>query len=191
MRIGLFGGTFNPPHIGHFAVARTALKMLQLDAIWWLVTPKNPLKRQTETGDFTLRIRQCRQMAQNPAFVISDLEKIMNTQETLTTVKKIRKYYQKTDFVWIAGFDNALIFHKWTYWRCLIKEIPFCFIARPPAVSLIKKAPIRLQKSVSHRVLNEPERVDLNKRKIFYIYRTQMHAISSTDIRKNRELDFN
>ena len=56
-RIGLFGGSFNPAHRGHYMVALYALKRLQLDWVWWLVSPQNPLKDPRETGEYATRLR--------------------------------------------------------------------------------------------------------------------------------------
>ncbi len=56
-RIGLFGGSFNPAHYGHYMVALYALKRLQLDWVWWLVSPQNPLKDPSETGEYDERLK--------------------------------------------------------------------------------------------------------------------------------------
>ena len=74
LRIGLFGGTFNPPHEGHRLASLIALNRLQLDSVWWLVTPGNPLKRNDGLPDLGLRLAAARKVASHPRIVVTDLE---------------------------------------------------------------------------------------------------------------------
>jgi hypothetical protein len=74
-RIGLFGGSFNPAHHGHYMVALYALKRLELDWVWWLVSPQNPLKDPSETGEYAARLAYTRTIARHPRFIVTDIEK--------------------------------------------------------------------------------------------------------------------
>src|SRR5579871_5450619 len=74
MRVGLFGGSFNPAHEGHAHVAETALRRLGLDRIIWLVSPQNPLKPTHETAELTRRVWGALRFAQGPSMVVSDAE---------------------------------------------------------------------------------------------------------------------
>src|SRR4051794_31869404 len=76
-RIGLFGGSFNPAHRGHVAVALYALKRLELDWIWWLVAPQNPLKEPGAYAAYEERLVQVREIATHPRFVVSDIERCL------------------------------------------------------------------------------------------------------------------
>ncbi|MBC8038228.1 MAG: nicotinic acid mononucleotide adenylyltransferase, partial [Rhizobiales bacterium] len=73
-RIGLFGGSFNPAHRGHYMVALYAMKRLQLDWVWWLVSPQNPLKNPAQTGEYATRLAGARAIASHPRFIVTDLE---------------------------------------------------------------------------------------------------------------------
>lgn len=86
MRIGLLGGSFNPPHEGHMHISLAAMKGLELDAVWWLVTPQNPLKAE-QPEPMERRIDKCRQVAQHPRIIISDIERELGTRITYYTVK--------------------------------------------------------------------------------------------------------
>src|ERR1700688_2956298 len=74
MKVGLFGGSFNPAHEGHAHVAETALKRLGLDRVIWLVSPQNPLKPGHETAALAGRVALSRRFAQGPAMIVSDAE---------------------------------------------------------------------------------------------------------------------
>ena len=85
-RIGLFGGSFNPAHYGHYMVALYALKRLQLDWVWWLVSPQNPLKDPRETGEYDERLKLTKLVARHPRFVVTDLERQVNSRNTAETL---------------------------------------------------------------------------------------------------------
>ena len=130
-KIGLFGGSFNPPHLGHLRVAETATKKLQLDAIWWLVSPGNPLKSKTDLLPLSKRISSCVELTTNPVQKITAYEAGINTNFTATTVKNIRLHRPFNFFVWIMGADNLNSFHRWENWQYIIESIPVAVISRP------------------------------------------------------------
>ena len=84
MRIGLLGGSFNPPHEAHRAISLFAIKRLKLDRVWWLVTPGNPLKEHDALRDLEQRTEAARKMAHDPRIDISCLESAIGTR-TLST----------------------------------------------------------------------------------------------------------
>jgi nicotinate-nucleotide adenylyltransferase len=130
-RIGLFGGSFNPAHAGHLAVALTALKALKLDAVWWLVSPQNPLKDPRETDDFTERLTAARKIAHHPRFLVTDLEKHLGTRNTAQTLAKLKPMLARGKFVWIMGADSFAGLHRWNRWRDIVKALPLAVIDRP------------------------------------------------------------
>ena len=71
MRVGLFGGSFNPPHAGHELVADIALRRLKLDQLWWMVTPGNPLKSRNELAPLAERIALCEKIAHDPRIKVT------------------------------------------------------------------------------------------------------------------------
>lgn len=133
MRIGLFGGTFNPAHAGHAHVAETALKRLGLDKVWWLVTPQNPLKSRRGSRPLEARMMSAAAMAHGPNMVVSDLEARWGLTYTAETIAALRARFPGVRFVWIMGADNLSGFHRWRDWRSILETTPVLIVARPGA----------------------------------------------------------
>ncbi len=131
MRIGLFGGSFNPAHDGHRHVAETALKRLQLDWVWWVVARGNPLKNRH--GAFDARLQSARRMADHPRMRVSDIETRLEVNYTLDLLSQLTARAPNARFVWIMGADNLAGFHRWGGWRDIAASLPICVIARPNA----------------------------------------------------------
>ncbi|MDB5577930.1 MAG: nicotinic acid mononucleotide adenylyltransferase [Bradyrhizobium sp.] len=132
MRIGLLGGSFNPPHTAHRAISLFAIKRLKLDRVWWLVTPGNPLKENGALNDLDARAEAARKMADDPRIDISCLESVIGTRYTVDTVSYLRRRASGLRFVWIMGADNLAQFHRWQNWRRIASEMPIAVIDRPP-----------------------------------------------------------
>jgi nicotinate-nucleotide adenylyltransferase len=132
MRVGLLGGSFNPPHAAHRAISLFAIKRLKLDRVWWLVTPGNPLKDHGGLHDLHERADAARKMANDPRIDISCLESVIGTRYTADTVNYLRRRASGLRFVWIMGADNLAQFHKWQNWRRIASEVPIAVIDRPP-----------------------------------------------------------
>lgn len=131
MRIGLFGGTFNPPHEGHVLVSEIALKQLRLDCIWWIVTPGNPLKENSGLPPQALRIEAARRLADHPSIDITGFEAEIGTRFTYDTVEYLARRCKHVDFVWVMGADNLSQFHRWQRWRDIARLTPIAVIDRP------------------------------------------------------------
>ena len=132
MRIGLLGGSFNPPHAAHRAISLFAIKRLKLDRVWWLVTPGNPLKEHGELRDLDERAEAARQVADDPRIDVSCLESVIGTRYTVDTISYLRRRASGLRFVWIMGADNLAQFHRWQNWRRIASEVPIAVIDRPP-----------------------------------------------------------
>jgi nicotinate-nucleotide adenylyltransferase len=132
MRIGLLGGSFNPPHRAHRAVSLFAIKRLRLDRVWWLVTPGNPLKDQDALRDLEARAEAARRVADDPRIEVSCLESVIGTRYTVDTVNYLRRRASGLRFVWIMGADNLAQFHRWQNWRRIANQVPIAVIDRPP-----------------------------------------------------------
>ena len=130
-RIGLFGGSFNPPHGGHLNLCDLALKRLELDQIWWIVTPGNPLKDTSELKPLAERIAQCEALIDHPGIRVTAFEakhKVRYTADTLRIVKRMRP---RQKFVWLMGADNLANFHLWQDWQEIMQMMPIAVIDRP------------------------------------------------------------
>lgn len=128
--IGLFGGSFDPPHSGHLHISREALKLFGLDRLWWLVSPGNPLK-SSGPAPLEQRLAAARTLVDHPRIVVSDLEARLGTRVTADTIAALRAIYPGARFVWIMGADNLAQFHLWLDWRYIIETVPVGVLARP------------------------------------------------------------
>lgn len=132
MRIGLLGGSFNPPHEAHRAISLFAMKRLQLDRIWWLVTPGNPLKENSKLPALDQRVIAAAAMAHHPRIDVSRLETVIGTRYTYDTISYLRRRCAGVHFVWLMGADNLAQFHHWESWRRIADLMPIAVIDRPP-----------------------------------------------------------
>ena len=131
MKVGLFGGSFNPAHEGHAHVAETALKRLGLDRVIWLVSPQNPLKPGHETAALAGRVALSRRFAQGPAMIVSDAETRIGSAYTIDTLRVLKARFPGVRFVWIMGADSLASFHRWRGWTQIMREAPVAVVARP------------------------------------------------------------
>src|SRR6185295_17747873 len=136
-RIGLLGGSFNPAHRGHRHISLQAMRALDLDEVWWLVSPGNPLKEGAkDMASFGARMRSAQRQARRTRIRISDFEQREGTRYTVDTVKLLKRRYPADRFIWLLGSDTLPNFHKWRNWRGLAAEVPIAVIRRPGYDSL-------------------------------------------------------
>ena len=128
-RIGLLGGSFDPPHKGHVYISIEAKKLLQINEIWWLVTPQNPLKI-SEPATYQERIKNCKEISKDKPILIKEIEKKINSKYTYQTLDYLLNHYTNIKFFWIMGADNLINFHKWQKWRQIFKEISIVVFKR-------------------------------------------------------------
>jgi nicotinate-nucleotide adenylyltransferase len=129
MRIGLFGGSFDPAHEGHAHVAEVALRRLGLDQVWWLVSPQNPLK--PKSSPFAERLRSARTMAHGARMRVTDIEQRFGCAFTYQTIRLLKRLYPGVRFVLVMGADNLIHFRKWRNWREVAEALPVAVISRP------------------------------------------------------------
>lgn len=130
LKIGLFGGSFNPAHDGHVHVAETAMRTLQLDWVWWLVARGNPLK--SDHGDFERRFCGAASFANaHPRMRTTDLEQQAKLNYSVDVLAAIRKRAPEAKFVWLMGGDSLANFHEWRDWQSIVESLPIAVVARP------------------------------------------------------------
>ena len=131
MRIGLLGGSFNPPHAAHRHISLAALKRLGLDQVWWLVSPGNPLKEAGKTPDLEARIAAAHAVARHPKIVVTGFEGARRSAYAVDTVRLLKRRYPSVDFVWLMGADNLVNFHRWRDWEKIFGLVPIAVLDRP------------------------------------------------------------
>jgi nicotinate-nucleotide adenylyltransferase len=130
LRIGLFGGTFDPPHAAHRAACLLAMHRLGLDRVWWMVTPGNPLKDTYGLAPLPERIAAAKALAAHPRIDVTGVEAEMHTRYTYDTVAKLIALCPGVRFVWIMGADNLRGFHRWQKWRAIADLVPIAVVDR-------------------------------------------------------------
>lgn len=131
-RVGLLGGSFNPAHSGHLHISQLALDILGLDAVWWLVSPQNPLKSTEGMAPLGERVAGAQALAAaEPRVVVTDLEHAFDTRYTVDTLAKLKERYADTRWVWIMGADNLSDVHQWKDWTRIFETVPVAVFDRP------------------------------------------------------------
>jgi nicotinate-nucleotide adenylyltransferase len=133
MVVGLFGGSFNPPHDGHLLVAEIALRRLNLDQLWWMVTPGNPLKSRAELASLSDRIAMSEKLVHDPRIKVTAFEQALGNSYTADTLAHVRARNPGIHFIWIMGADSLRTFHQWQKWRSITSTFPIAVIDRPGA----------------------------------------------------------
>jgi len=131
-RIGLLGGSFNPAHEGHLYISCEALKRLDLDAVWWLVSPQNPLKPARDMAPLAERAAHARAIARHPRIRVSTIEAALGTRYTVDTIARLQRRFPAAHFVWLMGADNLLQMPQWRRWVDIFNLVCVAVFARQP-----------------------------------------------------------
>lgn len=142
LTIGLYGGTFDPPHEAHRLVAETALRRLRLDRLWWMVTPGNPLKDHGRLPPLENRIAASRAVARHPRIVVTGFEAGTGLAYTAQTLGWVMRRRPGVRFVWIMGGDSLAGFHHWRDWPDIVRRLPIAVVDRPGATLSTLSAPM-------------------------------------------------
>lgn len=180
--IGLFGGSFDPVHEGHRMASLAAMRRLRLDAVWWLVTPGNPLK--AAPSDLPRRLRAAAKAARHPRIRVTGAEAILATRFTADTLAKIVAMRPGVRFVWLMGADNLAQFHRWRDWEKIAALMPIAVYDRPGSTFSAPNAPAARALSL-HRV-PEREAATLARRRppAWIFLHGRRSAVSSTALRR-------
>jgi nicotinate-nucleotide adenylyltransferase len=142
LRVGLFGGSFDPPHAGHVEVSRVALRALALDEVWWLVSPHNPLKQHAPSSDIHRRIAAARALVRDPRIKVTGIEALLGTTYTAETLARLMPRLPGVACVWMMGADNLASFHRWRDWRAIAARLPIAVFNRPGAALRALSSPV-------------------------------------------------
>ena len=174
MKIGLLGGSFNPPHQGHIHASIEAKKHLELNQIWWLPTKQNPLKTlgsiKNDKSDFDQRLNLCQKITKNyPEILVKNDEINLVSVYTVDLLEKLIKQHPQNEFFFIVGADNIINFHQWREWKRIIELVKIIIIDRGDFLQDILKSEAYLYCCKLNRC---------------YFFQGNKLDISSTEIRK-------
>ena len=127
MKIGIYGGSFNPIHFGHIGLAKWVVEHTDLDELWLMVSPNNPLKDQSILADEQERLREAKEAIRREGdeamrrVIVSDFEfHLPRPNYTANTLRELKKQYPEHDFTLIIGEDNLEIFNKWREFQYIL-----------------------------------------------------------------------
>ena len=130
-RVGLLGGSFNPAHDGHRDISLAALAYLDLDEVWWLVSPQNPLKPVKGMASFEERLKSAEAVADHPRIKVTGIEATLGTQYTADTLRMLVTRFPSYRFVWLMGADNLAQIASWRDWTRIFHLTPIAVFDRP------------------------------------------------------------
>ncbi len=172
MKIGLYFGTFNPIHIGHFIIANHMAEYSDLDQIWMVVTPHNPLKKKNTLLDDSHRLQMVHLATEDfPKIKPSDIEfKLAQPNYTINTLTHLQEKYPRYEFSLIMGEDNLKSLHKWKNYEVILEHHEIY---------------------VYPRISSEEENLEFKNHPKIHIIRAPIVEISSTFIRENIKIGKN
>ena len=187
MRIGLFGGSFNPIHEGHLLVIEETMRRLQLDAVWVLVTPGNPLKNHKDLAPLANRVEAARLLIDNPRVRVTGFEAAHGFTYSWQTIRFLTESMPDRRFVWIMGADNLVDFNRWERWRNISAMIPLAVYVRPGSS---RRAPASMAATYLSRWRIDEEdapRLAMLKPRAWVYLHGRQSPLSSSAIRARRQ----
>ena len=184
-KIGLLGGSFDPPHKGHLFISIESKKILKLDEIWWLITPQNPLKISKPATYFE-RVNNCKKITMNFPINVKEIEKDINSDYSYKTISYILNHYKNIKFFWLMGADNLINFHKWEKWQKILNDMSIVIFKRHGYNNEALKS-ITAQKYKTSRLNYSKFKLDdFNIVQSWLFVENKEIKISSTEIRNQR-----
>jgi nicotinate-nucleotide adenylyltransferase len=167
IKIGILGGTFDPPHKGHLYISKCAIKKLKLNKLIWAVTKKNPFKKKPILS-INKRIKLSKKIINNKKILVQYLDGVVRSTRTFNLLNYIKNRNKNCKLYLLIGADNLVKFHKWNNWKNIPKLATIAIFPRQKH-SMKSFNPIVYKK--------------LNKKHFIYIKMKKIN-ISSTIIRK-------
>ena len=167
-KIGVLGGTFDPPHVGHLYISKIAIKKFKLNKIIWLITKKNPLKRKPFLSIDT-RIKLSKDILKKQKNIsVNYLDNLIKSSNTFNLLNYLKKKQKGSKIFFLIGADNLINFHKWNKWKKIPKIAKIVVFARHNYI-------IKALNSIAVKKLKKNDWIYVNSKKM---------NISSSLIRK-------
>ena len=168
IKVGILGGTFDPPHIGHLHISKIAIKKFKLNKLIWIVTKKNPLKHKSNLN-IEERIKLSKKITSKERKIfVWFLDNKIKSSNTFNLLNYIKKKSQKTKLFFLIGSDNLIKFHTWKKWKKIPGLAKIVVFAR-------QNYAIKALNSVAVKKLKKTDWIYINSKKV---------NISSSLIRK-------
>jgi nicotinate-nucleotide adenylyltransferase len=178
MKIGIYGGSFNPIHFGHTGLAKWVVENTDLDELWLIVSPNNPLKDKNILADEQARLAAAKEaigdgrLERNKRILVSDFEfNLPRPNYTANTLRELTKQFPQHEFTLVIGEDNLNIFHQWYEYLYILENYRIFVYPR-------KKSSIHPEESIQELKTN-------NAKEIHFLQDAPYFEISSTELRKN------
>lgn len=185
-KIGLLGGSFDPPHKGHIFISLESKKILKLDEVWWLITPQNPLKI-SKPATYSERVYNCKKITKNFPIKIIEIEKKIGSKYSYETIKFLCQYYKNIKFFWLMGADNLIHFHLWQKWQSIFNDISIVIFKRH-GYNIKALKSIASKRFINNKILGSDFNMEeFNNLPSWVFVDNNEIKISSSDIRNQRE----
>ena len=184
-KIGLLGGSFNPAHEGHLEMSLFALKRLQLDEIWWLVSPQNPLKSQENMVLLEDRVMGAKRVAApHKQIHVSNFEFEFDTVFTIDTLRAITSKWSDDFFVWLMGEDNLESVHLWKSWEEIYRLLPIAVFRRSGYSLSCRRSKAVAFFAEAECPLASVENLTVSPPPVWVVLDNELNPMSATQIRK-------
>jgi len=182
--MGLLGGSFSPPHLGHVHVSEVALRMFNLGKIYWVYAKHNPLKKN---GPFSLadRFKETKKLVKNPNIKLSQIEVMNDFSYSFQLLKFLKKRNKHVNFIWVMGEDNIINFHLWKNWQWIANDVKIAVIARGSNRSLVNSSTFALKYRACRLRGRQSAQLQYLKPPVWCLVDSKRINLSSTDLRLN------
>lgn len=184
LKIGLIGGSFNPPHAGHLQIANHVQKALGLDCVWWLVSPGNPLKNSQELASLEQRCAQVKALIDRRRMDVCTLESALGTRFSVDVIEHLIEHFPAIEFVWIMGGDSAQNFHKWKSWQKIAHLLPIVIVDRPKHSLAMIQSRFAKRFAMQRLQMHQLKALSSSKAPAWGVLYGRKNPISSTVLRK-------
>ena len=182
--IGILGGSFNPPHLGHVHISKVSLRMFELGKIYWVYAKQNPLK-QVDPSSFEDRFEETKKLVNSPNIRHSTIEIMNSFQYSFQLLKLLQKRNRHIKFIWVMGEDNIIQFHLWKNWQWIANNVRIAVVARGRNRSMVNSSTFALKYRGFRLKSVQSAQLQFFKPPIWCIVDSKTVSLSSSDLRLN------